>query len=86
MFNSPCILYIFYIQSNCCVTIDDYSRHPTLASCYQLVQSVLKMSSELELGWDRERWMDVRKALVGTGWAIFSFHAQMGIENTPFTS
>ena len=83
MFNSPCILYIFYIQSNCCVTIDDYSRHSTLAPCYQLVQSVLKMSSELEL--ERGGWI-LEKPWLAPGGLFFSFHAQMDIENTPFTS
>ena len=81
-------------------TNDDYSHHRNSATCYQLVQSILKIGSALaerveqgEVGEctvlaDRA-WQQLQLAIEKTSSELdgpfFCFLVQTGIENSPFT-
>ena len=82
LFHSPSV-FCFY-QVNPLTTDDAIWHRLTLAACYQLAQSVLKIGFALAKRRDRGRWAGFSagchahgsclagcsKALVGTGWTI----------------
>ena len=60
---------------------DNYSCHPNSATCYQFVQSLLKIGSALaeRVGHRKE------KSWSAPGGSFFCFVAQTGVENAPCT-
>ena len=95
------LLYgLFYSLINPLTTDDAFWRHLTLAACYQLAQSILKIGSALaervgqgEVGgctslgdssW-RLLQLAVEKPWSTLGGPYVCFLAQMGVEKAPFT-
>ena len=77
------------------ITDGECTGHATLGTCYQLVQSVLKIGFALEKWWDKGRWVSFSTGYLVHGTCLveilwlalvgpfLSFLSQTGIEKAP---